>query len=200
MANRFVKFVLRAAAIFLVASIALVLLLRFVPITYTPFMAIRQLEALGEGRVLHLEKEWVPLSKISPNVVEAVVRTEDATFFEHGGFSLDDIIEAYAYNKRHGKILRGGSTISQQTAKNVFCTPARTYTRKAFEAYFTVLIELFWGKERILEVYLNVAETGNGVFGVSRAADLYYHTSAAQMDVTSAYDFASWLRCPRCRW
>lgn len=200
MANRFAKFILRAAAVFLVASVALVLILRFVPITYTPLMAIRQLEAISEGRVLHLNKEWVPLSQISPNVVVAVVQTEDATFFEHGGFSLDDIIDAYAYNKRHNRILRGGSTISQQTAKNVFCTPSRTYTRKIFEAYFTVLIELLWGKDRIMEVYLNVAETGDGVFGVARAADLYYNTSAAQMSTTSAYDFASWLRCPRCRW
>lgn len=161
-------------------------------------MLIRQIEAFNRNERFDLQHEWVSIENISPDLISVVVESEDAHFYEHGGFSYDDMVDAYYRNKRMGHIVAGGSTISQQTAKNVFCTPARTYTRKLFEAYFTVLIELFWGKERILEVYLNVIELGDGIFGVESAANEYFSTSALRVNYRDADNLASIIPCPRC--
>lgn len=162
-------------------------------------MIIRKTDAFSRGERLKQKQEWVSIEQISPDLIGAVIEAEDSHFYEHGGFSCNDMVEAFYRNKRMGRIVAGGSTISQQTAKNVFCTPARTYTRKLFEAYFTALIELFWGKERILEVYLNVIELGEGIFGVEAAAQKYYGTSAKWLTYAQAKDIVNTIPCPLCR-
>ena len=182
---------------FFLGTIALVVLFKFVPVPFTPLMLIRQVEARSEGRRLEIHHEWVPIEEISPELIAAVIDEEDARFYEHRGFDWDAIRCAYQRNQRAGKIVRGGSTISQQTAKNIFCTPSRTYVRKAFEAYFTILIEFIWGKERIIEVYLNSIEMGDGVFGAEAAANYHFRTSAAALSRGQAYDIASGLCNPR---
>ena len=182
---------------FFLSSIALVVLFKFVPVPFTPLMLIRQVEARSEGRRLEIHHEWVPIEEISPELIAAVIDEEDARFYEHRGFDWDAIQCAHRYNQRMGKSIRGGSTISQQTAKNIFCTPSRTYVRKAFEAYFTILIEFIWGKERIMEVYLNSIEMGDGVFGAEAAANYHFRTSAAALSRGQAYDIASGLCNPR---
>ena len=160
-------------------------------------MLIRQWEAKQEGHELDIQHEWVSIEEISPHLVAAVVDVEDAHFYEHPGFDWDAIRCAHQYNKCAGRSVRGGSTISQQTAKNIFCTPSRTYVRKAFEAYFTILIEFIWGKERILEVYLNMIEMGDGVFGAEAAANYHYRISASDLHRGQAYDIAYGLCNPR---
>jgi monofunctional biosynthetic peptidoglycan transglycosylase len=182
---------------FFLSSIALVVLFKFVPVPFTPLMLIRQVEARSEGRRLEIHHEWVPIEEISPELIAAVIDEEDARFYEHRGFDWDAIQCAHRYNQRMGKSIRGGSTISQQTAKNIFCTPSRTYVRKVFEAYFTILIEFIWGKERIMEVYLNSIEMGDGVFGAEAAANYHFRTSAAALDRYEAYYIARGLCNPR---
>ena len=182
---------------FFLSTIALVVLFKFVPVPFIPLMLIRQVEAHREGRQLDIQHQWVPIEDISPEFIAAVINEEDARFYEHRGFDWDAIQCARRYNQRVGRSVRGGSTISQQTAKNVFCTPSRTYVRKAFEAYFTVLIEFIWGKERILEVYLNSIEMGDGVFGAEAAAQHHYRTSASNLSRGQACDIASGLCNPR---
>ena len=152
-------------------------LLRFVPVVYTPLMVVREVQAVQEGHPYHLSREWVRLNKVSPALVNAVIASEDAHFYEHNGFSEEGLRRAYE-EYRAGEVRHGGSTISQQTAKNVFCLPHRTFVRKGFEAYFTLLIELLWGKERILEVYLNVVEMGDGIFGMEAASREYFGSRA----------------------
>ena len=197
MVKRFVKFCAICAAIFFASSIAMVIIYRFAPVKFTPLMLIRKVEAFSKGERLVLKHDWVSIENISPDLISAVIEAEDSHFYEHGGFSCDDMVDAFYRNKREGRIVAGGSTISQQTAKNVFCTPARTYTRKLIEAYFTALIELFWGKERILEVYLNVIELGDGVFGVEAAASEYYSISALRMNYRQAEELVDIIPCPR---
>jgi monofunctional biosynthetic peptidoglycan transglycosylase len=186
-----------AAFYFFITSIALVLLYRFIPVPFTPHMISRKIEARAEGSTLHILHQWVPIEKISPHLQRSVIEAEDAHFYEHRGFDFDAITYAQEQNERYGMIVSGGSTISQQTAKNIFCTHARTYTRKAFEAYFTILIELLWGKERILEVYLNMIEMGDGVFGAEAAAQSYFHCSAEQLNQYQAAQIALSLPAPR---
>ncbi len=184
------------AATLFIFSVCEVLLLRFVPVVYTPLMSIRHIEALREGKEWHLKKKWTPLKDISPQLQKAVIASEDSRFYEHNGFSWEGIKNAIE-EKRDGNFRHGGSTISQQTAKNVFCLPHRSYIRKAVEAYYTVLIELLWGKERILEVYLNVAETGDGMFGAEAAARQYFGVSANRLNSSQAALIAVSLPNPR---
>ena len=182
---------------FLLGSIALVLLFRFVPVPFTPLMLKRHIEAYQQGRHLEIQHHWTPLEDISPNLIAAVIDHEDAKFYDHRGFDWDAIRCAHKLNQRYGRITCGGSTISQQTAKNIFTFHSRTYLRKAVEAYFTVLIEFLWGKERILEVYLNMIEMGDGVFGSEAAADYYFSTSAAGLTRYDANYIAARLPDPR---
>lgn len=196
MANRFAKIVTSLLAIFLLVSVSWVLLCRFVPVRWTPLMTIRQYEAKQAGHPLYTQQKWVSLEDISPTLIDAVLQSEDAFFYEHSGFEWDAIVGAYRRNRAMGYIVAGGSTISQQTAKNVFCTLHRTYTRKAFETYFTLLIELLWGKERILEVYLNVIELGKGIYGVEAACQNRYGHSARYTSTNEAYDIAHSIPCP----
>lgn len=197
MVNRFAKFISTVLAVWLVTTIGLVLVFRYVPITRTPLMLLRQLEAWTNGKSHTVYQHWISIKDMSSYVISAAISSEDANFYNHRGFDLDAICAAYQLNKQCGCIVRGGSTISQQTAKNVFCTPSRTWTRKAFEAYFTVLIELLWGKDRILEVYLNVIELGDGIYGVDAAAKTYYGTSAGCLSATESRILAASIPNPR---
>ena len=196
--QRFIRFCACCAAVFMAVSIVLVVVYRFVPVRLTPLMVMRKAEAFGRGERLTLRRDWVPLERISPDMISAVVESEDAHYYDHGGFSCEDMIDAFYLNRRVGYIVAGGSTISQQTAKNVFCTPSRTYLRKLVEAYYTMLIELLWGKDRILEVYLNVIELGDGVFGVEAAAQEYFSTSALQLSPGQSASLTGIIPCPRC--
>ncbi len=177
-------------------SIGLTLLYRIAPVYYTPLMFIRLVEQAVDGKKLKLERDWTPIEKISSNMVLAVIASEDNLFLSHNGFDFKGIEKAYKNNKK-GKRIKGGSTISQQTAKNVFLYPSRSYIRKALEAYYTVLIELLWSKERIMEVYLNVIETGDGIYGVEAASWAYYHHPAAKLTRSEAALIAVTLPNPR---
>lgn len=177
-------------------SVLSVVAYKYLPVPYTPLMLIRSVEALGEGKQVTIRKQWVPIEQISPYMVRAVMASEDNLFLQHSGFSIRQIKLAIE-EKQQGKRVRGGSTISQQTAKNVFLTPSKTYLRKAIEAYFTVLIEIIWGKERIMEVYLNVIEMGDGVYGVGAAAEYYFNTSPKRLTKSQAALIAVCLPNPR---
>jgi monofunctional glycosyltransferase len=170
----FVKLVL---SLFLL-SVVWVLLYRWVAPPATLHMIQRRAQAGSEGREKpQIRYNFVTLEEMSDQLPLAVVASEDQLFLQHNGFDVDAIVDAFKRNRK-GSNIRGGSTISQQVAKNVFLWHGRSYLRKAVEAYFTVLIEVLWGKERILEVYLNIAEMGDGVFGVEAASQKYFHTSA----------------------
>ena len=143
----------------------------------------------------HVERRWVPLDRISPAMPRAVIGAEDSGFCAHHGFDLAAIEQAAVRNETSTR-LRGGSTLSQQTAKNAFLWPGRSYLRKGLEAYFTVLIEALWGKRRIMEVYLNIAELGPGVYGVDAAAGHYFGTTAARLTPAEAAKIAAILPQP----
>ena len=159
-------------------------------------MIIRSVESLLQGELPKNSKDWVSIDKIPHNMVQAVVASEDNLFMEHHGFSMQDIQKAIKHNQK-GRRIRGGSTISQQTAKNVFLWPQRSYLRKGLEAYFTVLIEFVWPKERIMEVYLNVIEMGDGIYGVQAASVAYFNKDANQLTKSQAALIAACLPNPR---
>jgi monofunctional biosynthetic peptidoglycan transglycosylase len=174
----------------IVLPVTVTAIYRFVP----PPITILMVQRLWEGRGLN--KQWRPLSQISPSLVQAVIASEDAQFCSHRGFDFEAIEKALANNARRPNAVRGASTISQQTAKNVFLWPARSWVRKGAEAYFTVLIETMWGKRRIMEVYLNVAEWGAGTYGAEGAARRYFETSAAKLTRAQAARLAAVLPNP----
>lgn len=165
---------------FIGITVSWVTLLKWVPVYYTPLMAVRCWQFRGDSNY-HTYKTWMPIEKISPYLAKAVVASEDARFYTHNGFDWIEIEKAFDAHRNKGKKLRGASTISQQTAKNVFLLPGRSWVRKGLEAYFTCLIECIWGKERILEVYLNVAEMGRGIFGAEAAAQQLFNTRASKL-------------------
>ncbi len=166
--------------------LGLVLIYSVVPVPYTGLMLERQLEAWWqESNTYQRRHQWVPLEQISRHVLQAAVASEDQKFLDHNGFDLQAIEKALVYNSK-GKKIRGASTISQQTAKNVFLWSGRSWFRKGLESGFTVLIEAVWGKRRILEIYLNSIEFGPGVFGVEAAAQRYFKRSAAQLTAQQA--------------
>ena len=165
---------------FIAFSFAWVLTLKWVPVWVTPLMVTRSIEYRSDES-FHTEKKWRRYERISPEMAKAVIASEDNLFVTHKGFDWKEMKKAIEDHKKKGKKLRGASTISQQTAKNVFLWPGRSFVRKAFEAYFTVLIEWIWGKERILEVYLNVAEMGKGVYGAEAAAQKFFDKSASEL-------------------
>lgn len=160
-------------------SVLWVLVLKWAPVWLTPLMISRSIEYRSDDR-FRTQKRWRRIEQISPELAKAVIASEDNRFFIHKGFDWEEIDNAIEEHRRGGR-RRGASTISQQTAKNVFLLPSKTWVRKAFEAYFTVLIELIWGKERILEVYLNVAEMGLGIYGAEAAAKAHFGTTAAKL-------------------
>jgi monofunctional biosynthetic peptidoglycan transglycosylase len=177
-------------------SIASVVLFKFVPVPFTPLMVIRAIENKLDGKEVYFDHNWEPLEKISVNLQKAVIASEDATFLTHNGFDFKALQKAYKSNER-GRRIRGGSTISQQTAKNVFLWQGKSYFRKGLEAYFTVLIELIWGKERIMEVYLNSIEMGDGVYGAYAATEYWYRRDASSLTPMQAAGIAAILPNPR---
>ncbi|WP_044201642.1 monofunctional biosynthetic peptidoglycan transglycosylase [Echinicola pacifica] len=193
------RFIGRLLLWFFGITIGMTLVLRFVPVYFTPLMAIRLVEGpANEKSDRQFKKDWVPLEEISQHLVQAVVASEDQKFLDHNGFDMDAIKEAIEGNQS-GKRLRGGSTITNQTAKNVFLWPGRNYLRKGLEAYFTVLIEFIWSKERIMEVYLNVIEMGDGIYGAEAAAQAFYKKPAAKLSRQEAAMIAAVLPNPL-RW
>ena len=198
--KKFKKIFIRVVIIFFGSTILTALIFRFVPPPVTPLMLIRCGEQLFNGDKLKLYKQWKSIENISPQMVQAVTASEDNKFIEHFGFDFEAIEKAQKFNERKkGKKTMGASTISQQTAKNVFLWPSRTWVRKGLEAYFTLLIEVCWGKERIMEVYLNVIETGNGIYGVEAASQEYFHKPAKNLTRRQAALIAAILPNPRKR-
>jgi monofunctional glycosyltransferase len=187
---------LKSLLYFLAISVGLVIFFRFVPVPFTPLMAVRAIEHNEDDKGLICSHDWVPLEDISVNLQKAVIASEDGLFLKHHGFDFTAMNKAFKSNQR-GKKIKGGSTISQQTAKNVFLWQGRSYVRKIFEAYFTVLIEIFWGKERIMEVYLNSIEMGNGVYGAEAASEYWFHKSATNLSRPEAAAIAAILPNPR---
>jgi monofunctional biosynthetic peptidoglycan transglycosylase len=161
-------------------SIVHVVVLKYAPIYFTPLMVLRSCQSLFNGKIPRNDKTWVPIEQISHNLVVACIASEDNLFMKHNGFSERAIRQAIA-ERKEGKRMRGGSTISQQTAKNVFTFCSRTWFRKGVETYYTILIELIWGKERIMEAYLNVVELGDGIYGAEAASRHYWGISANQL-------------------
>jgi len=182
---------------FVAVTLFFVLLFRFVPIYITPLMLIRSAEQLADGKKLQLQHRWVPLEAISRNLSLAVICSEDQNFMNHFGFDFKAIERSIEASKRGTKRLRGASTISQQTAKNVFLWPGRSWIRKGLEVYFTILVEFFWSKERILEVYLNSIEMGDGVYGAEAASRFYFKKNAQKLSRTQAAALAAVLPNPR---
>lgn len=186
----------KAILVFLIVSIASVILFRWIPIPVTPLMIIRSVEQLANSEKAVLSHQWVPLDKISNNLAKAVIVSEDQKFIEHFGFDFEAMEKAFEGNQK-GRKIKGGSTITQQTAKNVFLWPQRSYIRKGFEMYFTFLIEIFWSKQRILEVYLNSIEMGNGVYGAEAAAQHWFRKPAAKLTKYESAAIAAILPNPR---
>ncbi len=186
---------------FFAVSLFLVFLFRFVPIPATFLMAGRYFETReADAKPYHFQKDWVPIEDISEHLVLAVVCSEDQHFEEHSGFDIDAIEKAIVQNKKlkkKGKPIHGASTISQQTAKNVFLWQGRNFIRKGFEVYFTLLIETFWSKKRIMESYLNVIEMGDGVFGAEAACLTYFGKHAKDITPREAALLAAILPNPR---
>lgn len=195
MFQKITRFIFKAVLWFFALSIFFVLLFKFVPVPYTPLMFIRGYEQVKADKPFTLKHEWIPIEKISVNLQKAVITSEDGHFLKHHGFDFDAIKKAYQNNQKQKRI-KGGSTISQQTAKNVFLWPGRSYVRKCLEAYFTVLIEFFWSKERILEVYLNSIEMGDGIYGAQTAAQYWYKKDAQNLTAYEAAGIAVILPNP----
>jgi monofunctional biosynthetic peptidoglycan transglycosylase len=180
-------------------SIGLVILYRFVPVPVTPLMVIRLVEqAFDPKKDVRLYKDWVSIDEMSRHAPQAVYAAEDQKFMDHNGFDIEAMEKAWENNKK-GKRIKGASTITQQTVKNVFLWPSRSYVRKGLEAYFTVLVELIWSKERIMEVYLNVIEMGNGIYGIEAASQTFFNKSASKLSQSQAALIAAVLPNPR-RW
>jgi len=193
------RFVWKTAMWFFIISVGLTVIYRFVPVPITPLMVIRVFEqAFDSEKKVRLRKDWAPISEISKNAPQAVYASEDQKFLDHNGFDLEAMEKAWENNKK-GKRIKGASTITQQTVKNVFLWPSRSYIRKGLEAYFTVLVELIWPKERIMEVYLNVIEMGDGVYGIEAASQVYFNKPAAKLNRNQAAMIAAVLPNPR-RW
>ena len=189
------KLLVRIPLLFIALSLALVLLLRYVPVIYTPLMLKRTSEN-RKVETYETRHTWVSLDKISPQLAKAVVLTEDQKFYDHHGFDWDEIRKMRDDHMNKGTKLRGCSTISQQTAKNVFSFGSRTGIRKVWEAYWTVLIELLWSKDRIMEVYLNIIEMGPGIYGVEAASQKYFNRSASKLTREQAISIAICLPNP----
>ena len=177
-------------------SLFLVIIFKFVPVPFTPLMVSRAVENKLAGKEMICNHDWVPIENISKNLQKAVIASEDGTFLIHHGFDFTAMQKALKNNQK-GRKIKGGSTISQQTAKNVFLWQGRSYIRKGFEAYFTVLIELIWGKERIMEVYLNSIEMGDGIYGAQAASQYWYRKDASNLTTREAAGIAAILPNPR---
>lgn len=193
------RVLLRASLAALGALVVLLLLLRVIDPPTTAFMVERRLAALREGEQRFvLRQQWVPLEAISPALQLAVVASEDQKFPQHAGFDVEAIADAVE-DRFEGRSTRGASTLTQQVAKNLFLWPGQSFVRKGLEAFLTVLLELTWSKHRILEVHLNVAEFGDGIYGVEAACRAFYGKSAKQVTVEEAALLAAVLPAPKKR-
>lgn len=181
---------------FFVSTILAVVCLRFIPVFITPLMVIRCVEQVGGGESIKMHHHWVPMEEISRHMPVAVMASEDQRFLKHHGFDYNAIEKAAIHNMKGGK-KHGASTISQQTAKNVFLWPGRSWIRKGFEVYFTFLIEMMWSKQRIMEVYLNSIEMGDGIYGVDAVAEYHFNTTASQLSRSQCALIAATLPNPR---
>lgn len=181
---------------FFVSTILAVVCLRFIPVFITPLMIIRCVEQVGGGESIKMHHHWVPMEEISRHMPVAVMASEDQRFLKHHGFDYNAIEKAAIHNMKGGK-RHGASTISQQTAKNVFLWPGRSWIRKGFEVYFTFLIEMMWSKQRIMEVYLNSIEMGDGIYGVDAVAEYHFNTTASQLSRSQCALIAATLPNPR---
>lgn len=174
--------------LFIVTSVGSVFLYKYAEVTYSPLMFIRMYQQKNAGKDIKMEHHWVPLKEMSVYLPIAVIASEDQNFLKHNGFDIDAIqsivVKEYMQSGiagiKQGK-MRGGSTISQQTAKNVFLWPNSSWIRKGFEAYFTFLIEKIWSKQRIMEIYLNTIEMGNGIYGADAVAKEHFDTTAKEL-------------------
>jgi monofunctional biosynthetic peptidoglycan transglycosylase len=183
---------------FFASTILSVVALRFIPVVATPLMLIRCYQQVKAGEKLKLSHDWESLENISPHLPIAVMASEDANFLTHHGFDYEAIEKAMERNKKHPEKRKlGASTISQQTAKNVFLWPGRSWVRKGLEVYFTALIELMWPKERIMEVYLNSIEMGDGIYGAQAVAEAHFNTDAKSLTKAQCALIAATLPNPR---
>lgn len=195
MIRKLFRFLFKGLLWFFAISLGLVIVFKWVPIPVTPLMVIRTVEQKIDGKDIVWKHDWESIDHISKNLQLAVICSEDQNFLNHHGFDMKAIEKALIYNKK-GKRTRGASTISQQTAKNVFLWPQRSWLRKGLEAYFTFLIELVWSKERIMEVYLNSIEMGNGIYGAEAAAQHWFKRPAANLRQQEAAAIAAILPSP----
>ena len=180
------------------STILAVVALRFLPVYFTPLMFIRCYQQIEDGKDLKLAHHWVPIERISPDLPRAVMGSEDANFLNHHGFDYKAIESAAKRNREHPEKRKlGASTISQQTAKNVFLWPGRSWVRTGFEVYFTTLIELMWSKQRIMEVYLNSIEMGDGIYGAEAVAEEHFNTDAKSLSKAQCALIAATLPNPR---
>ena len=194
--RRFLYWVLKSVAIIFLLSLLPVIAYRYINPTTTPLMWIRWAQNESFRSSSLIVEKWVPLKYVSENLIKAVVSAEDGKFFKHAGFDWDAVGDAFWHNLNSDKKI-GASTISMQTARNAFLWQSRTWIRKILEAYYTILIEAFWSKARILEIYLNIIEWGEGVFGCSRAAQIYFSKSAKSLSDENSAWLASILPNPR---
>jgi monofunctional biosynthetic peptidoglycan transglycosylase len=196
--NRIFSWIKWIAIAYVLITVLAVILFRFVNPPVTPLMIFRKIHNTSAGKKAALMKKWVPIEKISPNMIQAVVASEDNLFLDHWGVDFTAIEKAIEHNE-HSRRKHGASTISQQTAKNLFLWPSRTWLRKGFELYFTGLMELIWSKKRIMEVYLNIIETGDGIYGVESAANIYFKKSSMTLSKGESVLIAVSLPDPRRR-
>ncbi|MCX2678975.1 monofunctional biosynthetic peptidoglycan transglycosylase [Galbibacter sp. EGI 63066] len=196
MFRKAIRFIFKCLLGLVFISIGLVLVFKWVPVPVTPLMVIRAVEQKQAGKEVVWEHDWVSIGKISKNLQLAVVCSEDQKFVEHKGFDVE-AIEKVIRESSNGGRMRGASTISQQTAKNVFLWPERSWFRKGLEAYFTFLIEMFWSKERILEVYLNSIEMGKGIYGAEAASQFWFKKQASGLSQYEAAAIAAILPNPQ---
>jgi monofunctional glycosyltransferase len=196
MIKRFFNLLFRIILWFLVVTVGWVFVYKFIPVPVTVTMISNAVKNIGSEESFLWRYDWTPIEAVSPHLQMAVVAAEDQKFPEHFGFDFDAMEKALENNEKGGRV-KGGSTISQQTAKNAFLWQGRTYIRKGLEAYFTGLIELIWGKKRILEVYVNIAEMGPGIYGAQAAAKHYFNKDAAQLSAREAALLAAILPSPK---
>ena len=193
--RRIWQYTYRTILILWLLSIVHVVALKYIPVYFTPLMVLRSCQSIFDGKAPRNDKTWMPIEQISHNLVVACIASEDNLFLKHNGFSERAIRQALI-ERLEGKRIRGGSTISQQTAKNVFTFCSRTWFRKGIETYYTILIELIWGKKRIMEVYLNVVELGDGIYGVEAASRHYWGIPANKLSKSQSALIAAALPNP----
>lgn len=191
------KIVRWVVSLFFASTILAVVMLRFIPVYFTPLMFIRCFQQVAEGQSMTLHHHWVPIDEISDHLPVAVMASEDQRFLLHHGFDYNAIEKAAERNLNGGKRKLGASTISQQTAKNVFLWPGRSWVRKGFEVYFTALTELLWSKQRIMEVYLNSIEMGDGIYGADAVAEYHFGKKAEDLSRSDCALIAATLPNPR---